>query len=232
MVVIADGDDEARATISKWLIRAGHKVAETTSGPETLDLVRLLQPEVVLIEPALPELCGYEVCKQIRDDLGEAVRIVFISATRTEPMDFVAGMLIGADHYLSKPIVPDELLAQIRRLLQRSAGSPNGHFSTNEHAVGSSALSRGRLTARELEVLGLLAEGFGQQEVAARLFISTRTVGTHIDHIRAKLGVRNRAQAVAAAYRGGFLFESQRDGREGNLIHVAVDPAGESVAPT
>jgi DNA-binding NarL/FixJ family response regulator len=110
-----------------------------------------------------------------------------MSAERTESYDRVAGFLIGADEYLTKPIAPDELVIRIERLLRRS-----GPVAPPVAA---------KLTGRELEVLSLLAEGFAAAEIAARLVISPKTVSTHIDRILVKLGVRSRAQAVALAYR-------------------------------
>ena len=86
-----------------------------------------------------------------------------------------------------KPFAPDELLVRVRKLIRRAAPI--------------AAAAAPRLTTRELEVLRLLADGLGQDEIAERLFISTKTVATHIDHILGKLGVRSRAQAVAVAFR-------------------------------
>jgi DNA-binding NarL/FixJ family response regulator len=93
-----------------------------------------------------------------------------------------------------RPFAPDELLARVRRLI---------------HGAPSSSNTKARLTHREREVLGLLAEGLRQKEIASRLFISERTVGTHIEHILAKLGVRSRAEAVAVAYRQDLLGVSR-----------------------
>jgi DNA-binding NarL/FixJ family response regulator len=95
---------------------------------------------------------------------------------------------MGADDYLGKPYAPDELLARVRRLVRKSRGNS----------------SRYQLTPREVEVLELLAHGLSPEEIAARLVISVKTVGTHIEHIFRKLGVRTRAQAVGVAYREGF----------------------------
>jgi DNA-binding NarL/FixJ family response regulator len=96
-------------------------------------------------------------------------------------------LLLGADDYLAKPFAPDELLARVRRLVQR--------------ALPPSLTIPSVLTKRELEVLGLLAEGLAQREIATRLTISEKTVGSHIERILSKLGVRSRAQAVALAFR-------------------------------
>jgi DNA-binding NarL/FixJ family response regulator len=114
------------------------------------------------------------------------------SGERTKSFDRAAGLLIGADDYLIKPFAPDELVARVQRLLGR---------------VQAPAPPRGlsRLTKRELEVLGLLADGMSQVDIAHSLVISQKTVGTHIEHILSKLGVKSRAQAVALAYRDRLL---------------------------
>ena len=138
-----------------------------------------------MLDVRLPGLSGYEVCHTLRADDPD-LPIVFISGERVESYDRVAGLLIGADDYLVKPFAGDELLARLRRLLQR---------------VASPARSAHGLTVRELEVLRQLADGFAAGAIAERLGISPKTVGTHLEHIFSKLGVRTRAQAVAAAYR-------------------------------
>jgi DNA-binding NarL/FixJ family response regulator len=112
---------------------------------------------------------------------------VFVSGERTESYDRVAGLLVGADEYLVKPVSPDELLIRVERLVGRST------------PVAPPVAAK--LTRRELEILSLLAQGLHAAEIAARLFISPKTVSTHVDRILRKLGVRSRAQAVALAYR-------------------------------
>src|SRR5262249_54045999 len=111
---------------------------------------------------------------------------------RTEALDRAAGLLIGADDYLTKPVDPAELIARISRLVDRPRSN------------GGSSSSNGKLdalTKRESEVLDLLAEGLRQEEIADRLVISPKTVATHIQRILNKLEVRSRAQAVALALR-------------------------------
>jgi DNA-binding NarL/FixJ family response regulator len=110
---------------------------------------------------------------------------MFVSGERTESYDRVAGLTIGADDYLAKPFEPDELLARLRGLLRRCGAT--------------SFVSP--LTRREQEVLSLLADGLDQDEIARRLVISRKTVGSHIERILAKLGAHSRAEAVALAYK-------------------------------
>jgi|SRR5919204_6297510 DNA-binding NarL/FixJ family response regulator len=190
-IFIVDPNPEARALIATALTQAGYETREVTGGSEALEAARTELPRLVLLEVVLPDLCGYEVCHQLRAEFGDGLPIVFVSAIRTETFDVVAGLLLGADDYLVKPISPDELLARVRRLDRR----------TVPVAPGVAA----RLTKREMEVLRLLAEGLEQDDIAAELFISRKTVGTHIEHILRKLEVRNRAQAVALAYRDDLI---------------------------
>jgi DNA-binding NarL/FixJ family response regulator len=190
-VLIADHDEESRALARAALHEAGYETLEAANGKEALDAARRAFPRLAVLEVMLPGLSGYEVCHQLRQEFGDELPIVFLSGDRTEPLDRVAGLLIGADDYLAKPFVPDELLARVRRLVRR----------TTPLAPRVASL----LTTRELEVLRLLAQGLEQEAIAGKLFISRRTVGTHIENIMRKLGVRNRAQAVAVAYRDNVV---------------------------
>jgi two-component system nitrate/nitrite response regulator NarL len=151
-------------------------------------------PLLALVEVNLPEVSGYEVCHELFDKYGDDVAVIFLSADRTEPYDRVAGLLLGATDYIVKPFDSDELLARVRSALRRS--EQGGRYGTGE--VGA------HLTAREREVLNLLAGGFNQGEIASKLFISPKTVGTHIQRVLTKLGVHSRAQAVAVAHEQGL----------------------------
>jgi DNA-binding NarL/FixJ family response regulator len=185
--LIVDPDEQARTQLLEVFGRAGFQAMAAESGLEAIEAARREPPSIAILEIPLGELSGYEVCRALRAELGPDFPIVFLSGTRTEPFDRVAGLLLGADDYVVKPYATDELLTRVRRLVERS----------RPIALGVAE----RLTARELEVLKLLADGLDQDQIASRLFISPKTVGTHIEHILAKLGVRSRAQAVAIAYR-------------------------------
>ena len=123
-------------------------------------------------------MSGYETCRELRDRYGETLPLVLLSGTRVEALDRVAGLLIGADDYIVKPFDPGELMARARLLIRR-----NGHEHRNGHSP-----SLDTLTAREGEVLDLLAEGRSQDEIAQELFITPKTVATHIQRILGKLG--------------------------------------------
>jgi DNA-binding NarL/FixJ family response regulator len=114
-----------------------------------------------------------------------------VSGTRTEPFDRVAGLLIGADDYLLKPLDQDELLVRARRLLRR-------HLPLRMEGDEP-------LTDREMEILRLLASGASQARISLELRISSKTVGTHIQRVLTKLGVHSRTEAVAFAFRHGWV---------------------------
>jgi two-component system nitrate/nitrite response regulator NarL len=189
-IVVADADAAFRKQASALLGEAGYEASEATNGPEALDAARRLRPRLVVLDVQLPEICGYEVCRQLRDEFGAGVALIFVSAERTEPSDRTAGLLVGADDYLVKPVAPDEFLARVRALLRRS---------------GPTIAAASALTARELEILGLLADGLTTREIARHLFITGKTVSTHVEHILHKLGVHSRAEAIALAYRDGLV---------------------------
>jgi DNA-binding NarL/FixJ family response regulator len=194
-ILIVDDDRQSRLLISRVLKRAGYSTYVAQTGEEALAAAKLERPALVIVEALLPGVSGYEVCRELKDEFGEALPIVFVSGNRTEPGDRVAGLLVGGDDYLVKPFDPYELLARVRRLL-------------------SAALVRGgtayKLTQRELEVLSLLVGALSQSEIAEKLFISPKTVGKHIEHILAKLGVHSRAQAVAVAVRDELIEAHRR----------------------
>jgi DNA-binding NarL/FixJ family response regulator len=189
-VVIADEDGTARRELAQLFEAAGYDVVQAGSGEEVLQAVEQATPCVVLLEIPLGSLSGYEVCRSLREE-GSGIPVVFVSGSRTESYDRVAGLLVGADDYVVKPYAPDELLTRVRALVRRS--QPPTLPVT------------GKLTKRELEVLRLLADGLRQDEIAERLFISRKTVGTHVANILRKLGVHSQIQAVALAYREELL---------------------------
>ena len=190
-VVIADPDQGSRQTLAAALTKAGFRVLQAETGEQALALARTNSPGAVVLEVPLGSLSGYEVCHALRAELGPDLPIMFLSGTRTESYDRVAGLLLGADDYLVKPYADGELIARLTNLYRRSRARRLGEAR--------------RLTKRELEVLDLLGEGLRHDDIARQLFISPKTVATHVEHILRKLGVRSRAEAIAVAYREEIL---------------------------
>ena len=191
-ILLVDDDEGFRSFVSELLESIGYQTRELATGNEVLAAVADERPAAILLDVQLPGLNGYEVCRELRQRYGDSIAIIFISGTRTDPLDRSGGLLLGADDYLVKPVDPAELIARVTRLV----GRPRSN--------GDAASSGGKLeslTRRENEILDLLAEGFRQDEIADRLVISPKTVATHIQRILGKLEVRSRAQAVSIALR-------------------------------
>jgi len=194
-ILIVDDDASSRELVRCLLEGSGYSTVEADTGEAALVKAGEHMPSLVLLDVHLPGVSGYEVCRQLRELFGQKLPIVFVSGDRTEAHDRVAGLMIGADDYVVKPFNAEELVARVRRLLMRA----------DEPANGGPPDSSAGLTEREQEVLQLLAEGLTQNAIAAELFISPKTVATHIQRILGKLGVHSRAAAVSRAYRLGLV---------------------------
>lgn len=206
-ILVADPDDAHRRLVGDVLTRGGFRPVLVAGGEEALIAAQVEQPQLAILEVRLGDISGYEVCRELRESLGPAIGIVFVSGDRTEPSDRVAGLLLGADDYLAKPVTGDELLARVRAVVRRVGLHVPIPAAPATMLRGDKADA---LTPREREVLELLADGLGQRDIADRLFIAHRTVGKHIEHILHKLAAPNRAAAVAIAYRRGLVSQLQR----------------------
>jgi DNA-binding NarL/FixJ family response regulator len=189
--LIVDDHADFRGLIATQLESAGIRAIEAADGQEALKLAR--EADVVLLDVNLPEMSGYTICSELRAEYGERLPILFLSGYRTESMDRAAGLLMGGDDYIVKPPDLDELLARVRRLIDRTQG--HRQAASDDHG----------LTPRELEVLQLLGRGKRAPEIALELGITPKTVSSHVQHILVKLGVHSRAQAVARAYEYGLV---------------------------
>jgi DNA-binding NarL/FixJ family response regulator len=191
-ILLVDDDKNFRLFVAELFEGIGYATRALASGAEVLAAVAEEHPAAILLDVQLPGVNGYEICRALRERYGDSIAIIFISGERTDPLDRAAGLLIGADDYLVKPVDPGELIARVIRLLDRTQA--NGHAAAPNGKLES-------LTQRENEVLDLLAGGLTQEQIADRLVISPKTAATHIQRILGKLGVRSRAQAVALVLR-------------------------------
>ena len=194
-MIVSTGDSGA-ATTASWKSRTRTRARYTpiTAGVEGLRPVRIDPPSLVMLDVCLPGISGFEICRELREQCGAELPIILVSGTRVDALDRSAGLLIGCDDFLVKPVDPNELLARVRRLLGRSAPRRT-RAASREYG----------LTRRELAVLQQLASGLRQAEIAAELVISPKTVATHVQHILTKLGVHSGAQAVAFAHDNDLL---------------------------
>lgn len=193
-----EDDASVGELIAAVLNAAQLEVAVACNAAEALPLARIDPPAVAILDINLGSgMSGYELCHQLRAELGSDLRVVFISGTRTDDLDQRAGLLLGGDAYLVKPFEPESLLSVVTRLLgPRSDGRGAG---------------RADLTRRETEILTLISAGVSRKSIAQQLGISPKTVGSHVERAAAKLGASTQAHAVTKALRLGLLPQEALD---------------------
>jgi len=120
-IVIVEDEPDIAAIVELWLAGEGYDVAVAGSGEEALDLVASRRPALVVLDVMLPDMDGIEVCKRLRADHRTASVAIIMLTARTMTADRVAGLVAGADDYVTKPFEPEELLARVRTTLQRSS---------------------------------------------------------------------------------------------------------------
>jgi DNA-binding NarL/FixJ family response regulator len=219
-VVIADDQTLVRGGFRLILRSAGiDVVAEAADGREAVAAALKYRPDVVLMDIRMPEMDGLEATKRILASRTD-VRIIILTTFDLDQYVYAA-LSAGASGFLLKDVSPEHLIAAVRlvrsgdallapsitrRLVERFAPrevSGNSGFSGAAPGRANGGLSA--LTPRELEVLGLVARGLSNAELAAALTLSEATVKTHVARILAKLQLRDRVQAVVLAYETGLV---------------------------
>ncbi|WP_327086334.1 response regulator transcription factor [Nonomuraea sp. NBC_01738] len=178
-------------------------VGEAADGPEALAVALRTLPDVVLLDLRMPLMGGAEVIRRLRSDRPE-IRVLVLT-TFFDDVDVVPALAAGAAGYLLKDTPRAELRQAVRAAARgETVLSPAVAGVLAERPAVPETAPR-VLSPRESEVLALIARGATNREVAAQLFITEATVKTHLIHLFAKLGVKDRAAAVAAAYESGLL---------------------------
>ena len=208
-VVLADDHDMFRTALRQLLEENGplRVVGEAATGEGAVTQVREQAPDVVVMDLAMPGLGGVEATRLIIDEAPHTSVVVL--TVSEEASDVVDAIVAGACGYLLKSASIEELIAGIRAAAAGDALiSPGiaGRLLTHvrEQAVPASPSPSTQLSARELDVLKLVAEGKDNAEIAAELFISPKTVKNHISNILMKLQIQNRIQAAVYAVRSGL----------------------------
>jgi len=212
-VVIADDQALVRGGFRLILNSAGIPVvAEAADGKEAIAAVLKHRPDVVLMDIRMPVMDGLEATRRILESRpGQDVRVIMLTTFDLDQYVYAA-LAAGASGFLLKAVSPEHLVAAVllvrtgdallapsitRRLVERFAPRPGG--------PGLPGRDLSVLTPRELEVLGLIAQGMSNAELASALTLSAATVKTHVARILAKLDLRDRVQAVVLAYQTGLI---------------------------
>jgi len=180
-------------------------VGQTGTGEETIALAESLQPDVIVMDIAMPRLDGLEATRQIVDRCPKT-RVLVLSAH--QDAEYVIPLLkAGAVSYLPKTVGLSELLDAIRATNRGESVLPPSVASVLVKCLAGAEDQGGKagLTERELEVLGLVAEGLTNDQIARDLHLSTRTIEAHLTHIYNKLNVSSRTEAALLAVRKGWL---------------------------
>lgn len=186
-------------------------VGTAADGDEAIRLATELRPDVVLMDLRMPHRDGIEATRRLREDCPE-VKVIALT-TYADDESVIAALRAGARGYLTKDAGAPEIQQALRQVVADQAVIDPAvqHHLVDAIAGDTRAPDRPRveapagLTARETEVLGLIAEGLSNAEIAAQLVVSEATVKTHINHLLAKTGARDRAHAVTYAYQHGLL---------------------------
>lgn len=180
-------------------------IGEGADGIEAIELTNSLKPDVVLMDLLMPRMGGVEAISKIKSEHTDVNILVLTSFAEDE--NVFSAIKAGALGYLLKDASPDELLEAIRKVYrgEPSMDSVVAQKLVNElHNTTDPSLMGESLTEREVEVLKLVASGLSNQDIGEKLFISERTVRTHVSHILDKLQLVNRTQAALYALREGL----------------------------
>lgn len=211
-IVLADDHGLVRKGIREYLETDPRMVivGEATDGEQALELVRALQPDVILLDVQMPRKNGIEVARQVRS---EKLRcgILIVSAFDDDPY-VMSALQAGANGYVLKTAAPSELVHAVHEVHAGRLVLDDSLAQAVARHAADSAMSRGNspeaeVTLREIEVLRLIARGHTNKSIAAQLDISDRTVQGHIANIFDKLGVHSRTEAVMIGIRLGVISQ-------------------------
>ena len=231
-ILIVDDDDILRSVLKHTLEQQGYQVTVVASGNQALKSFAKTPPDLIVSDVSMPEMDGFEFCRILRSQpSGQLIPFIFLSA-RSELEDRIQGHSIGADDYITKPFEIEELIAKIESAIERTrrihaeivhlmsqfASSPASNIAAtairenlesitpdNQNQTASPPAPEPLpLTPAEERVFWEVIQGFTNKQISDRLFISPRTVQTHLSSILNKLDLDNRTQLVRFAFEKGY----------------------------
>ena len=217
-ILVADDQEIVRSGFASLL---GSQPDFTVVGiaPDGLEAVRIareLHPDLILMDIRMPGMDGIEATRQLAGDGPDGPRILVLTTFDLDEYVYDA-LRAGASGFLLKDVTAERLFDAVRviaagdaLLAPRVTRRLIGEFARRPPANPAPLAALEELTPRETEVLMLVAEGLSNPEIAARLVVTDETVKTHVSRILSKLGLRDRTQAVVAAYETGLVVPGAR----------------------
>ncbi len=201
MIRLAIAEDH---TIVRWALREAlskaddvEVVGESGTAEETLAMIERVRPDVLLLDITFPDRSGFDVLDDMRKL--ETAPLVVVLTWHTEPSYAARAIAAGAHGYINKSVEPAELIAAIHAVSRGEQVIPAG-----VEMVAGDGSPASALTAREQQVMEMLARGMTNREIAEHLSISIKTVDTHRGHILKKLGLRNNSELTRFAVKHGY----------------------------
>ncbi|MBM3141204.1 MAG: response regulator transcription factor [Chloroflexi bacterium] len=228
-VLVVEDEPDIRHLIAHHLEREGYRCRAVANGAEALRAVRASVPDLIVLDLMLPEIDGLEVCRRLRGDAATATVPIIMLTAKSDEVDRIVGLELGADDYVAKPFSPKELVARVRAVLRRARPEVAGRvfregallLDPARHTASVSGATLA-LTPKEFDLLQVLMEAAGRvltrEHLLTRVWgyahadeIESRTVDVHVRRLRAKLGDEGRR--IATVKTVGYRFE--RAGGEG-----------------
>ena len=204
-ILIVDDDNTLRTALTRYLKDRGFEVRNAVSGIEGFEQFIEHAPDLIVSDVVMPGMNGFDLCVKVREaERGQLVPFIFLSG-RCDLEDRIQGHSIGADDYLVKPFHPRELIAKIEAQLARAnrIHSEIKRALQQPKPVSNQPQMPLPLTPAEEKVFWEVVQGFTNKKIGDRLFISPRTVQTHLSNILSKLALENRSQLIRYAFENG-----------------------------
>ncbi len=207
-ILVVDDDTTLRTALTRYLEKRRYQVQDAASGVEAFKIFEKDPADLIVSDVLMPEMDGYEFCRRLRATRsGQLVPFIFLSS-KSDIEDRVQGHSIGADDYLIKPFEPKELLAKIEAQLERSRRMHSEMVRLMQQSKTAPAPTPAPtplpLTPAEEKVFWEVIQGYTNKQIGDHLFVSPRTVQTHLSNILSKLQLENRSQLVRFAFEQGY----------------------------
>ncbi len=223
-ILVVDDEMHIRELVKFNLEKAGYKVLEAGNGLDAVAIVKGDRPDLVVLDLMLPGIDGLDVCRTLKSQRETSGIPIIMLTAKSDEIDKVIGLELGADDYLTKPFSPREMVARVKAVLRRSqkpstpegeltVGSLRLNFSRYEAVLGKDKLE---LTPKEYELLKLFVTNMGKAFTREQLlekvwgyeyYGDTRTVDVHVRHLRAKLSQDPQIADAIETVRGvGYRF--------------------------